>query len=35
VGADQLFQPVVNRTEVDDLLHVPPAAFKGKAGMPA
>ena len=27
VGADPLFQPVVDRAQVDDLLHVSPAAF--------
>jgi hypothetical protein len=27
VGADALFQPVVDRAQVDDLLHVTPAAF--------
>jgi len=33
VGADPLLQPVVDRAQVDDLLEVPPAAFRGRAGL--
>ena len=35
VGADALFEAVVDRAQVEHGFHVPPAAFKGKAGMPA